>query len=59
MPAPAEIFKRRPWSEEDGKFLTLSWETGVAIKEVCDELGRTREAVQLRARRLGLKRSEL
>ena len=48
--------KGQRWTDEDDKFLALSWETGVSIREASEELGRTQESLHRRARMLCLKR---
>lgn len=50
-----EVARRsRPWSEEDDKELEGTWGVG-EIEDICSRLGRTREAVQLRASKIGAK----
>jgi hypothetical protein len=58
--APVSNEKQRQddaeWSDDDDKFLSLSWSTGLGVQEISEELERTPASVNSRASNLGLSR---
>ena len=46
----------KPWTPEEEDYLRRAFQSGVEVKELSDELKRTREAIRARLKKLGLMR---
>ena len=51
---PLHENKGKPWTAEEDDYLRRAFQAGVEVKELSDELKRTREAIRARLKKLGL-----
>jgi hypothetical protein len=51
-----EKIARKRWTEEDDKKLKILLSQGLTYPEIAEKMGRTKQAVQLRALKLGIRR---